>query len=622
MARSSPSSPSRSRSSSVGAFPSNWDIELAETINDVQRWVQRNRRSHPLFTWLLQPFSDVVDWAITSLTDLLVWLPWFVLPVFVAVLIGRTGRWISAIVCAVGVLYLGAVGYWDESMQTLALMLVAVIVSLLIGIPLGVLAALRPGVDRVIRPILDAMQTVPGTVYLVPAALLFGIGVVPAAAATIIYALPPAVRLTTLGIRGVPANTVEAGQIFGSTRRQLLTKVQLPQALPSIAAGVNQTIMMALGIVVLAGLIGAGGLGQEVISTLRLRSPGRGMIVGLAIVVVALVLDRASQSFIGGHEQTIGGGRGRLSHRQVLIGLGALVAAAIVGRLAGVVELPVRWGNTFADPVDDLVIWVRDTFRGITGAFNDFMVRDVFIRGRDFLLESVAWPVLVIASGALAWVVSGWKLALFTVAGVLLTGLIGMWALAIETLVQVIVAVIVAVAIAVPVGVWIGRRPKAEAAIGPVLDALQTIPPLIYAVPFVMIFSISVVPGGLIASVLYAIPPGIRVTALGIKQVSPTTIEAATTFGATERQLLWGVRLPLALPAIVLAVNQVIMMVLAMVIIAGMTGAGALGFKAVEALTKPDTGLGVEVGVAVVVMAMILDRLTQAFARRLQPPTA
>ena len=299
-----------------------------------------------------------------------------------------------------------------------------------------------------------------------------------------------------------------------------------------------------------------------------------------------------------------------------------LTVAAVVCHAAGIVESPLRWGNTFANPVDDFVIWVRDTFRGATTAFNDFMVRDVFIRSRDFLLESVAWPVLIVASAALAWWVKGWRLASFVVVGIVLTGLVGMWALAIETLVQVVVAVLVAVAIAVPIGVWVGRRPRAEAAIGPFLDALQTIPPLIYAVPFVMIFSISVVPGGLIASVLYAVPPGIRVTALGIKQVSPTTIEAATTFGATERQLLWGVRLPLALPAIILAVNQVIMMVLAMVIIAGMTGAGALGFKAVEALTKPDTGLGVEVGVAVVMMAMILDRLTQAIALRLQPPAS
>jgi ABC-type proline/glycine betaine transport system permease subunit len=175
------------------------------------------------------------------------------------------------------------------------------------------------------------------------------------------------------------------------------------------------------------------------------------------------------------------------------------------------------------------------------------------------------------------------------------------------------------VAIAVPVGIWVGRSRRAEAVLSPVLDALQTIPSLVYAIPFVMIFSVGPIPG-IIASVLYALPVGIRLTALGIRHTDGPSVEAATTFGATRRQVLLGVRIPLALPAMVLAVNQVIMMVLAMVIIAGLLGGGALGYEAVAALTKPDTGLGVEVGIAIVAMATILDRYTQALADRFRPP--
>ena len=158
-------------------------------------------------------------------------------------------------------IYPGLVGLWETTMETLSLMTIAVLISLAIGIPLGVWAARSPRVERAIRPVLDAMQTIPAPVYFIPIVLFFGIRRVPATIATIIYALPPAVRLTTLGIQGVPRQSVEAAEMFGSTRRQTLFKVQLPMAMPSIMTGINQTIMMALGIVVIASLLGAGGLG-------------------------------------------------------------------------------------------------------------------------------------------------------------------------------------------------------------------------------------------------------------------------------------------------------------------------------------------------------------------------
>ncbi len=175
--------------------------------------------------------------------------------------------------------------------------------------------------------------------------------------------------------------------------------------------------------------------------------------------------------------------------------------------------------------------------------------------------------------------------------------------------------------IAIPVGIWAGRRPKVEAALGPILDALQTIPSFVYIIPVVILFTVGQVPG-LIASVLYAIVPGIRITALGIKEVPSESIEASQTFGATRRQTMYGVRIPLASPTIMAGVNQVIMMVLAMVIIAGLVGGGALGFETVRAVTTNNTGLGLEVALAIVVMAIILDRLTQAWAARLQPPSS
>jgi glycine betaine/proline transport system permease protein len=601
----------------VGPFPDNWNINLADPIDDFNAWVRDNQSTHPLFQYFFQPISDVVDWSLETIAEQLQALPWFALPLVVLALIGRTGHWFTAVAAAVAIALPGMFGLWQSTMETLALMLVAVAISVLIGVPLGVAAGVNRRFYGFLRPVLDAMQTVPSTAFLVPAVLFFGIGPVPAAVATVVYAMAPVVRLTALGIRQVPVETVEAGHVFGSTRRQLLFKVQLPQAVPSILTGVNQTINMALGIIVIAALVGAGGLGQEALETLRLRSPGRGLVVGIAIVAVAVMLDRVSRSFIERRKATEW--RARRSGPGLAVAV-VVTAAIVVGRQAGWTEFPADWGVTWADWVNDAVAWVRDHWRDQTKWINDFLVRDVHVRISSWLKQSVAWPVLIAGATLAGYAVKGWRLALFCGLSVTVIGLVGLWEPALETLVMVCMAVTLAMLIAVPIGVLAGLRPRFGAAIGPVLDGFQTIPPLVYAIPFVTIFDVGIVPGGIIASVIYAVPPGIRVTALGVQSVPGTTVEAATTFGASRRQLLWGVRVPLALPAIMLAVNQVILMVVAMVIIAGLTGGGALGYLIVDTFTRVDIGRGVEVALALTLMAMVLDRLTQGLAERMQPP--
>jgi glycine betaine/proline transport system permease protein len=403
--------------------------------------------------------------------------------------------------------------------------------------------------------------------------------------------------------------------MLGSTRRQTLLKVQLPMALPTILTGLAQTIMMALGIVVLAALIGAGGLGENVFQSLSQRRTGRGIAAGLAIVAVAMVLERIWRSL------AVLDPLQRISRRQQLLALGGLVAATVIGRFAGLVDFPDLWSVSSFDAIDQVVVWIRDNLRFVTRPVNDFIVATIVIPIRDFLIEDLAWPVLVFVTGWAMWMVKGWKLAIFGMLSVLTIGLVGMWALSIDTLVQVITATIIAAAIAIPIGVWAGRRPRVEKGLGPVLDALQTIPSLVYIIPVVTFFTVGVVPG-LIASVLYAMVPGIRITALGIRYVPEETVEASQTFGATPRQTLLGVRIPLAAPTIMAAVNQVIMMVLAMVIIAGFVGAGGLGFETIRALTRSEFGLGFEVGISLVLMAMVLDSYTQAWGERLQPPTS
>ena len=600
-----------------GGFPESWNIGLSEPINSWQSWIRTNRDQHWLFTFILNPITWVIELGLNFTESFIGWLPWFIPPIVVFAIIARRKRWVLASFAAFAVVYPGLVGVWQESIETISLMAVSVGICVLLGVPIGVWTALNKRAESVLRPVLDAMQTVPATVYLIPIVLLFGIGKVPAAIATVVYALPPMIRLTALGVQQVPRAAIEAGQMFGATKRQILSRIQLPLAVPSIVAGINQTVMMALGIVVIATLVGAGGLGQEINQTVRQLSPGRGLVVSLAVVSVAFVLDRVSMALISEPGTNVQ----KLSRNAVIGIVGGVVLATIVGRIAGWNHFPVSYGTSFADPIDTAVNWFRDTFSFITRPFNDFIVRDVLIRAQKLLNNSFSWQMIVVAAMALSYFVAGWKMAITTAAGILTIGLTGRWTDSVDTLTQTIVAVILSIVIALPIGVWLGRRPRAEAALSPLLDSLQTIPPLIYAIPFVMIFTVGPVPG-VVAAVVYAIPPGIRLTSLGIRQVNKESIEAATTFGATDRQVLWGVRIPLAMPSIILAVNQMVMMVLAMAIIAGMVGGGGLGYRSIEALTGPNKGLGAEVGVAIVIMATILDRLTQATAKRLQAPAA
>jgi len=596
-------------------FPILWDTVISGPIDSFQEWVRANRLSHWLFTVFFGPVSDAVGWGLGAVEDLLLWLPWFILPLAVFLIIARAGQWRPAIVAMIAVLYTGLVGLWPVTMQTLSLMGIAVLISLALGVPLGIVAALRPRFERLVRPILDAMQTIPAPVYFIPIVLFFGIRQVPAVIATVIYALPPVVRLTTLGIKGVPRSAVEASLMFGSTDQQTLLKVQGPMALPAIMTGVNQTIMMALGIVVLASLLGAGGLGQEVLEALNQRRTGRGLAAGLAIVAVAMVLDRVGKSLAFADRTK------PVSRRFMVVAASLLIGGVVVGRAMNWVDFPEVWSVRVFDPVDTFVLWARDNLSFITRPLNDFIVAGLMIPVRDFLVETLAWPVVIFLAAWLCWRSAGWKLSAFAVAALGIVGLIGLWELSLETLTHVVAGVILSVAIAIPIGIWAGRRPRVEAALGPILDGLQTIPSFVYIIPVVSLFGIGSVPG-IIASVLYAIVPGIRITALGIRQVPHESIEASETFGATPRQTMFGVRIPLAAPTIMAAVNQVIMMVLAMVIIAGLVGGGALGFETVRAVTRGLIGYGFEVGLAIVVMAIILDRLTQSWAARLEPPTA
>ena len=653
--------------SSVGGFPESWAIGLADWIDDARRWVINNQTTHWSFSFVFNPVSDSIDWSLRIVERFLLWLPWYAVTAAAAMLATSALGLRGGLLTAVGVMYFGVIGLWDESLETVALMAVAVGISVGIGVPLGIASARYDRLQQTLRPVLDAMQTLPAFVYLIPVVLLFGVARVPAIIASVVYALPPVVRLTDLGIRNVPRATVEASEMFGATPRQTLRKVQFPLALPSVLTGINQTIMMALSIVVIAALIGAGGLGQVVLESLRRLFVGRALEAGLAIVVLAIIMDRVTHGAAGLNRrrrlrlmpdslsraaavQRVEGALAAMDRflcaagaalawpltrtagdsalarypRRVL-GAVALVMAVAATSVLGRPEFPAAISVSFASAIDWLVDWVRDNLYEIggtwfgTGWFSDSITIYAVTPLRELFSADLAWPVVVLAVALAGWRLGGAALATFCTACVAGLGFLGMWELSMDTLAQVIVAVAMAILCGIPLGVLAARSDRFERMLKPVLDFLQTIPSFVLLIPVIIMFNVGRVPG-IIASVLYALPAATRLTNLGIRQVDGEATEASRAFGATRGQTLRKVQMPLAAPSIIAGINQTVMLVLAMVVIAGLVGGGGLGLETVKGLRRSDSvGSGFVAGLAIVLLAMLLDRLLQAWTRRFTP---
>jgi glycine betaine/proline transport system permease protein len=273
-------------------FPEALQIQFATYIDAIVLWLTKN------YSHIFDAIRDGILFVLNGIESFLVWIPWALVILIVFLLGWRLKSLLSGIIYTILVTFIGALGLWDLMMYTLAIVLVSVVIALVIGIPCGILISANNILEKISRPILDAMQTLPSFVYLIPAVMFFSMGKVPAVFATTVYALPPIVRLTNLGIRGVNAEMVEAARSFGSTYWQVLLKVQLPQALPSIMAGMNQTTMMAMSMVVTASMIGAKGLGNEVLIALNRLEIGRGFESGVAIVIIAVVIDRLFQASV------------------------------------------------------------------------------------------------------------------------------------------------------------------------------------------------------------------------------------------------------------------------------------------------------------------------------------
>jgi len=281
-------------------FPQFLNIPLAELVDAGMSWILTNLGS------VFDAIGTIILALLLVIERIFLWVPWIVIILAVGIVAWRALRhWWAGVIFAAMLVLIGSFGLWDLAMMTLAIIFASVIISLGVGIPTGILMARSNVFQSILKPLLDAMQTMPSFVYLIPALMLFGLGKVPAVFATIIYAIPPVIRLTNIGIRQVPKSVIEAAQAFGSTSRQILYEVQIPLAIPSIMVGINQTTMMALAMVVIASMIGAKGLGMQVLLAINRIEIGKGFEAGICIVFLAIIIDRITHAMAARKEYSV-----------------------------------------------------------------------------------------------------------------------------------------------------------------------------------------------------------------------------------------------------------------------------------------------------------------------------
>jgi glycine betaine/proline transport system permease protein len=593
--------------------------------------VSAGRNTNPLFLYGFNEIRLAIDTFVTLIRDLIVQpsfgrpvpvIGWLGVVALFTLLAAVAGSLRVAALTAGGLVFIGLQGLWTEAMDTLALTIAAVIISLLFGIPLGIWAGMSARVNRLVTPVLDFMQTMPSFVYLVPLTLFFLIGPASATIATTIYAAPPVIRLTAHAVRNAPAGVVEAATSLGADRWQTLRTVRLPLARRLIVTGINQTMMAALAMATVAALINAPGLGQTVLQALETLNVGVAFNAGLAIVVLAIVLDRTTTAISVRTDAATQGVRPPVdrSVRRAAIAAGAVLAAVAVW-----LSRTYFWAAEFppGSPVGpwisrtstDISTWVQTNLSFLTLGLKDGLTEWVLNPFQSLLTDSPWWVVLG-ALAALAAVLGGVRAVVPVLVCLGLVIGLGLWGDAMTTLAATLIATTLTMAVAVVLGVAMGRSYRVDTAVRPVLDAAQTMPSFVYLVPFLALFAASRFTA-IVAAVVYAVPVATKIIADGVRDVPATTVEAATAAGSTRWQVIRKVQLPMSRRAIALATNQGLIYVLAMVVVGGLVGAGALGYDVVAGFSQAQLyGKGLAAGMAIVLLGIMLDRVAQAVAAR------
>ena len=641
-------------------------------VNDGEDYLKKNYR------WMTKIIAGYIKSGYYFLEDFLIDSPWLLVAsiIFLPCLIAgglRLGLYSLFVIY-----FWGAVGMWDESLQTVALMGLSVLLCVFFGVILGVLCSQSDRFDGFMKPILDTMQVMPAFVYLFPALFFFGIGGAPAILATMIYAMPPVIRLTNSGIRQVSKDTIESATSFGSSKLQLLFKIKIPLSLPSIMMGINQVIMMALALVVLACFIGAEGIGGQVWLAIRNLDVGWAMEGGLCILFMAIMFDRFSMSltkqkdilpsdvqpfyllpqswekfqvarliekpilylhfainlicksvtnliatfvkyiFSIFNKENAEDLREFLSRRYYVIPsfIVFIIISLVDSYLISIGTFPEEWKLSIRQPIADGVksLTINPGFIAFTKGLRAFVYLNL-LRPLDTFLTHIPWWYTMSVFVAIGYFTVGLRFAIITALLLLFIGACGIWPQSMITLSSVLVSVVLCFAIGVPLGIIASYNQRFKEVLNVVLDAMQTLPYFCYLIPVLMFFGGGIV-SAVLATVIYSIPPIIRLTALGLTQVSGTYSEVSRSFGGTLLQTLQKIKFPLAIPSLVIGFNQTVVMAFAMQIVTPLIGGKGLGLEVFNGLARSDTGRGLAAGIGIVLLAIIIDRITLAWTKK------
>jgi glycine betaine/proline transport system permease protein len=568
-------------------------------------------------------FSDAVEFCLDITANLLYgksrWprlgpIPWVVIAATVATAGYALGGWRLAVLSGGTFVWIAVMGQWKWAMETLSVIVVAAPFSVALGLAMGSLAWRFRTAERILNPILNIAQSLPHFAYMIPVVVFIGVGPKAGAIVTIIFSVPPMIRMTLLGLRAVSPEIIESGKMSGTTRWQLMTRVRLPAARTELLIGVNQVIMQSLAMVVLASFIGMPGLGQKLLQLLQSLKIGLSVEIGITIVLLAIVLDRMSKAWA--HKQPVhhAPDAGWATRNRLLLIWGGLVVLgfAMAALHPYFAEVERKQALSMAGPLDAAVNGFIGFVDPVTTWLRWFLITWVLIPLRDAFLFLPVTAVLAFLAGV-GWWIGGRQSALICLAFILPIALSGWWDRAMITAYTVTISVVLALLIGIPLGLYGAGKPERARRFLIICDTLQTFPSFIYLIPVVMLFGVNDV-AVVAAVVVFATVPIIRYTIEGLRSVPPEIVEAAEMSGASRAQVLWHVKAPLAVPTLVVGANQSIMFALFMVIIAAFIGTQDLGQEMQRALSATDVGKGLTLGLAVAFIGLMADHLLLKWA--------
>ncbi len=565
-------------------------------------------------------------WQFVRDHDWAVWpaLPWTVVTAG-TVILGYSLRGMGlAILAGVALTYISVFGQWQPAMETLSFVLVAAPISILLGLLFGIWAFKSRTTEKALMPLLNIAQTMPHFSYLVPVTVFFGVGDHAGAIATIIFATPPMIRLTLLGLKRVPVEVVEAGMMSGSNNRQILLNVQVPTARRDILIGVNQVIMQCLAMAVIASFIGAKGLGFNLLLALNQLRIGQALELGICIVLIAVVLDKLSLAWANRQTDYFADLGFVQRHRHGLLFLaisGAFVLLAIMGKYIfgeGInyfYLIPHNKGITTELFWQAGVDWMVDNWYAGLQGFNRGLIINVLQPMKNAYLSMPVSATFLLVMGV-GYIIGGIRSALIVGGFLLFIALTPWWDRALITAYMTSFAVIVSASIGLVVGSLCAQSAFASKTMLLVCDTLQTFPSFIYLIPVIMLFGVTDT-SVLIAVIVYATIPATRYTIEGIRNVPPALSDSGLMSGVTALQKWTKIDLPLAFPHIMLGVNQTVIFALFMVIIGAMIGTEDLGQYILKALSdKQGIGNGLLLGLCVAFIGLAVDHLISTWAKQ------